>query len=83
MDVCVMGEQRVEAGGLLVGEQAGAGVQRPAGRVERVAGATAMPAVLLLDAHSALVQGIAGERDDVERVHHRDCLGSSSLVAVL
>ena len=73
--MCVVAEQRVEPGGLLVGEQASAGVQRPAGRVERVVLAATMAAGVLLDAPSALVQGVAGEPDDVERVHHRDCLG--------
>ena len=55
MDVCVVGEQLVEAGGLLVGEQASAVCSVRRGRVERVAGAAAVPAGLLLDAPSALV----------------------------
>jgi hypothetical protein len=37
----------------------------------------------LLDAAAALVQSIAGQAHDVERVHHRTASGSSSLVAVL
>jgi hypothetical protein len=66
--VGVAREQRIETGLLLVGEQIGAGVQSAAGRVERVPGPAAVPAGLLLDAPSALVQCLSGEPDDVEGV---------------
>jgi len=38
----------------------------------RVAGASVVPGGVLLDAPPALVEGLAGEPDDVERVHHGD-----------
>ena len=60
LNVGVVGEQGLKAGFLLVGEQAGAGVQGPAGRVERVTGAAAVAVEVLLDAAAALVEGVAG-----------------------
>ena len=44
-------------------------------RVERVAGAAAVAAGVLLDPASAVVQGVAGQADYVEGVHHRDRVG--------
>jgi hypothetical protein len=75
LHVSVGREQRGEPGLLLGGEQVDAGVQGAAGGVERVAGAAAVTAGVLLDAPSALVEGVTGEPDDVERVHHRDRVG--------
>ena len=70
---------------LSVGEQVGAGAQHAADAVERVTGAAAVPAGLLLDALPAAVQRVAGQRGDVERVHDRDrvgdCLGGGGLEA--
>jgi hypothetical protein len=43
--------------------------------IERVALAAAVPTGGLLDAAAALVQSIAGQAHDVERVHHRDRVG--------
>ena len=60
----VVGEQRGEPSGLLVGEQSGTGVQGPAREVERVV-LTATPAVqVLADTSAALVQRLrlAGRR---------------------
>src|SRR3546814_7689678 len=53
----------------------GAGVQDPSGGVERVAGAAPVTVGGELDSSATPVQGLAGEADDVERVHHRDCVG--------
>jgi hypothetical protein len=36
-----------------------------------------------LDPAPALVERVAGQPDDVERIHHRGGVGSSSVVAVL
>ena len=70
-----VGEQREEPGLLLGGEQVDAGVQGPPAGVERVTGVAAVPAGVLLDPAPALVEGVAGKADDVERVHHRDRVG--------
>ena len=37
----------------------------------------------LLDPAAAPVQRVAGQADDMEEIHHRDGVGSSSAVAVL
>ena len=50
-------------------------MQYPAGLVEGVRGATAPVVEFLLDAPSALIQGIAGQVHDVEGVHDRPCAG--------
>ena len=71
----VVGEQGVEPGLLLVGEQVGAGVQGAAGGVQRVTGPASVSVKVLLDPAAALVEGVAGEADDVEGVHHRDRVG--------
>ena len=71
----VAGEQGVEPLDLGVGEQPGTGVQHAAGLVERITGAAAVAMDGLLDAAAAVVEGVAGESDDVERVHHRDGVG--------
>ena len=69
---CEQGGQSVL---LLVGEEVSAGVQRAACGVERVVLAAAVSVDGLLDAPSALVEGIAGQADHVEGIHHRDCVG--------
>ena len=69
------GEQRLDALGLLLGEQVGAGVQGAAGGVERVALAASVAVDVPLDAASALVKRVPGQADDVEGVHDRDSLG--------
>jgi hypothetical protein len=51
--------------------------------IERVALAAVVPTGGLLDAAAALVQSIAGQAHDVERVHHRDRVGQFLAVAVL
>jgi hypothetical protein len=75
LHVLVVGEHRGQACALLVGEQVGAGAQHPADAVERVTGAAAVPARVLLDALAAAVQCVAGQGDDMERVHDRDRVG--------
>ncbi len=60
---------------MLLGEEPAAGLQGPPRGVERVAGAAAVPAGVLLDPAAALVERVGSEADDVERVHHGDCLG--------
>ena len=60
---------------LFVGEQVDAGVQGAAGPVERIVRAAAVAVDDLLDPAAAPVQGVAGEADHVERVHHRDGVG--------
>ena len=50
-------------------------MQYPAGLVEGVRGAPAPVVEFLLDAPSALIQGIAGEVYDVEGVHDCPCAG--------
>ena len=61
-------EQSGESLGLLVGQQVRAGVQGPAGPVERVLCAAAVAVGALLDPAPAAVKGVTGEPDDVERV---------------
>jgi hypothetical protein len=53
LDVVVAGEQGFEPRPLLVGEQAGAGVQGPPGPVERIDLTAPMPVQLLLDPAAA------------------------------
>ena len=67
-DVIIVGEQGIKPVLLLVGEQVGAGVQGASRRVQRVAGTAAVSVEVLLDPAAALVEGVAGEADDVERV---------------
>ena len=50
-------------------------MQHPAGLVEGVRGAPAPMVEFLLDAPSALIQGIAGQVYDVEGVHDCPCAG--------
>jgi hypothetical protein len=83
LDVGFVGEQRVDACALSVGEQVVSGVQGPPGAVERVVGVAAVSVQVLLDAAATAVQGITGQAGDVEGIHHRRPPGSSSLVAVL
>ena len=71
----VVGEQRLEPLLLFVGEQVDTGVEGAAGPVERIVGAAAVAVDDLLDPAAAPVEGVAGEADDVERVHHRDGVG--------
>jgi hypothetical protein len=68
LDVRVVGEDGGEPLLLAVGKQLGPGAQEPADPVERVPGATPVPARLLLQALAAAVQGVPGQGDDVERV---------------
>ena len=49
-------------------------MQHPAGLVEGVRGAPAPMVEFLLDAPSALIQGVAGQVHDVEGVHDRGCV---------
>ena len=65
----------LESLSLGVGEQVDAGVQGAAGPVERIVLAAAVAVEDLLDPPSAPIQGVAGEADDMERVHHRRSVG--------
>ena len=75
LDVLVGREQRLESSLLLVGEQVRTGLQGPPCTVAGVAGMAAVPAGVLLDAASALVQGVTGQAHYMERVHDRDGVG--------
>ena len=75
LDVLVSGEHGLQPGDLLVGEQVSAGVQHSPDAVERVSGSAPMAEGGLLDALAALIDLLASQRDDVERVHHRGRLG--------
>ena len=83
--VPLVGEQRLQAPGLLLGEQALPGQQGAARRVQGVAGSPAPPCGGLLDSAAGLVQGVAGELDHVEGVHDRpragQLLGCGGLVS--
>lgn len=50
-------------------------MQGVAGAVERVTGTTPAPERVALHPPSAVIEGVAGELDDMEGVHHRDCVG--------
>jgi hypothetical protein len=56
---------------LLAGEEVGAGVQHPAGGIQRITGAAAVAVQVLLDPAAAAVQGVTGQADHVEGVHDR------------
>ena len=71
LDMRVVGEQCGEPSSLLVGEQAGAGVQGPARGVERVVLHTAVAVDHQLGSASAPVQGVASWTDDMEWIHDR------------
>jgi hypothetical protein len=73
--VGVVGEQGIEAGALLVGEQVGPGVQGQAAVVERVALAATVAVDGLLDPAAALIERLAGRADHVVGVHHGGDLG--------
>lgn len=64
----VVGEQGVQSVLLLVVEQVGAGGQGPAGGIERVDLAAAVPTDGLLDLPSALIERLASEACDVEGI---------------
>lgn len=70
-DVPLLGEQLLESGDLPVSEQARSRVEGAAGCVERVVFPAAPPEDVVLDP-AAAVEGITGEPDHVERVHHGD-----------
>lgn len=72
LDMLVDGEHRLDPRALPVSRQRFPGVQGAADPVERIAGMPAMAESLLLDALPGAVEGVAGELDDVERVHHLD-----------
>ena len=55
--------------------RSGAGVQDPPGAEQGVAGAAAAPARDLLDPAAALIEGVTGEADRVERIENRDGVG--------
>lgn len=80
LDVLVGVEERGQP--LPVGEEVGAGVQGPAGGVERVAGAAAVAAGLLLDPAPPPVHRVAREAHDVEVVHGGHGVGQFLVVAV-
>ncbi len=73
--VLICGEYAGESGVLAVGEQADTGAQHSADAVERITDPAAVPAGVLLDALAASVQRIAGQGDNMKRVHYRDCVG--------
>ena len=75
LDMLLVGEQLLEAGLLLLGEQPGSGVEGAAGLVERILLPSAAPECVTLDAAAALVERVASQSHDVERVHHRDRVG--------
>jgi hypothetical protein len=68
LDVLIAGEQGFQPGLLPGGEQIQAGVQGPTGPVERIISAASVAVQGLLDPAPALVEGIAGQPDDVERI---------------
>ena len=68
LDVGVGCKQGVEPVALLVGEQAGAGAQRPSGPVERVVLAAPVAVQPLLNSASAPVEGVADEAHHVEGI---------------
>ena len=75
LDMLLDREHGVEAGGVLVDEQTCTGVQGPARLLQRIPDAATMPENVLLDALPAPVEGVAGQTNDMERVHHRDRVG--------
>ncbi len=75
LDVLLDREHRVQPCSLLLGEEAHAGVEGAADPVERVPGVTAVPESVLLNPLPGPVQGVTGEPDDMERIHHRDRVG--------
>ena len=77
LDVVLVGEECVEVFSLLVGDQVLTGVQGAARFVQGVVLVAAVAVELLLDAASALVQGLGVQADHVEGVKHRGGLGTS------
>jgi hypothetical protein len=75
LQVLIVGEQVLQPVLLHVGEQVGAGVQGPAGGVERVAVTATATAGVLLDPAAALVEGVTGQAHDMEGIHDRDRVG--------
>lgn len=68
LDVGVVGERGVQSVLVLVVEQVGAGGQGPAGGIERVALAAAVPTDGLLNSPSALIERLASQARDVEGI---------------
>ena len=64
-----------QSGPLPLGQVPGGAVQDVADPVEGVAGVSAVPQGVLLDAAADLVHRLGGELDDVERIEHWDRLG--------
>lgn len=71
-DVIIGGEQVLETFSLSWPEQIQAGMQQPAGLVERIMLVASMPMNLLLDPLTGHIQSITCKLDDMERVHDRD-----------
>jgi len=60
--------------GLLVGQEAVAGVQSPPRPVQRVTGAAAVAVQVLLHPTPAGAQSVTGQANGVEPVHDGDCV---------
>lgn len=75
LDMLLDLEHSVEAGVLAVGEEVGAGVQGPPRPVERIGCSAPVPVQGLLNTSAALIEGVAGEPDHVEGVHHGHRVG--------
>ena len=83
LDVLVVGEQRLEPLLLLVGEQVGAGVQGPAGPVERVVGAAAVAVEVCWTRRRHRSRASPARRTTWKGSITATASGSSSVVAVL
>lgn len=73
--VLVDGERHLNTSGMLVGKQAGAGVQGPPSWIERVARSAAVAVQILLNSAVGAVQGLTGQAHDMEGGHHAGRVG--------
>ena len=80
LDLLFNGENGIETGALLVGEQTGARVQCAACPIGRVAGPAPMTESVLLNALPCPIEGVAGEADDVERIYEVGLLCEESII---
>ena len=79
----VGGDGSGQAGLLLLGEPLGRAAEHVADAVERVTGAATVPKSFLLDAATDLIDGVPGQRHDVEGIQHGGGVGEFVIDRVL
>lgn len=72
LEVILSRDERIRAGPLLLGEEAGAGMQGPLSPIKQTTGTAPMLGSRLLDALPAPIRPVVCKADDMEGVHDHD-----------